>query len=262
MTMLKMARIVNSLSKDESGLFIWLMSGVLLVKHGHRIVVLIFLLVSFQLVIPQNHASSSDSDIRLVRSDRKGVTVELNSPEYKIVQKRVGEIVYDEIVIGEYGTSKDAGKPALPLRGTLIGLPEKGNVTFKVTGSDYQTIHLERDIAPYLLPVNGHLPQVPDKDTYQADTFYPGHLAAEGFTGYMRDQHVKQILFYPVQYNPHEREVRIYRRIVVEAAYENPIDGSLKKLSRKSKAMPAGQASGAYEKLLKDSLLNYDSLQR
>lgn len=232
-------------------------------KHGHRIVALIFfLVVSVQFLIPAGFAWPSDSDIRLVRSDGKGVAIEMTTPEYKVVQKKVGETVYDEIVIGEYGTSKDAGKPALPLRGTLIGVPEKGNVTFKVTGYDYKTIHLERDIAPYLLPVNGHLPQVPDKDTYQADTFYPGHLAAEGFTGYMRDQHVKQILFYPVQYNPHEREVRIYRRIIVEIAYEYPIEGSLKKLSRKGKAMPAGQATGAYEKLLKDSLLNYDSLQR
>lgn len=238
------------------------MSGVLLVKHGHRIVILIFSLITIQFLIFSNPVWSSDSDIRLVRSDRKGVTIELTTPEYKIIQKEVGEKVYDEIVIGEYGYSKDEGKPVLPLRGTLIGVPEEGTVTIKVTGSDYEVINLERDIAPFVYPVKGHLPFVLAANIYQSDVFYPGQLATEGFTGYMRDQHVKQILFYPVQYNPVKHEVRIYNRIRVDLTFEKPIEGNAKTLRRKVKQGNMSVAAGAYEKLLKDSLLNYDSLQR
>lgn len=231
-------------------------------KHGHRIVILIFFLITIQFLIPSNPAWSSDSDIRLVHSDSKGITIELTTPEYEIIQKEVGEKVYDEIVIGEYGYSKDEGKPVLPLRGTLIGVPEEGTVTIKVTGSDYEVINLERDIVPFVYPVKGHFPLVFVTDIYQTDIFYPGQLATEGFTGYMRDQHVKQILFYPVQYNPVKHEVRIYSRIRVDLTFEKPIEGYAGKLSRKVKQGNMSAAAGAYETLLKDSLLNYDSLQR
>lgn len=231
-------------------------------KHRQLVVFYIFFIVSVQFLITVTSAWSSDSDIRLVHSDRQGITMELTIPEFKIVQKKVEERVFDEIVIGDYGNSRDEGKPELPLRGTLIGVPEEGNVAIKVTGSDYKTIHLERDIAPYVLPVTGHLPNTSDNDVYQSDAFYPGQLAAEGFTGYMRDQHVKQILFFPVQYNPLKREVRIYSRMRVDITFDKPIEGNADTLSRKVKRGNKPAAAGAYEKLLKDSLLNYDSLQR
>ncbi|MBI5192273.1 MAG: hypothetical protein HZA08_02390 [Nitrospirae bacterium] len=231
-------------------------------KHGQKVVVLIFFLFSLQFLILSKSAWSSDSDIRLVHSDRKEVTIELTIPEYRIVQKKVGETIYDEVVLGEYGYTKEEGKPELPLRGTLIGVPEEGTVTIKSAGSDYKTIHLDHDISPYLLRIKRTSPHVIDLETYQADVFYPGQLATEGFTGYMRDQHVKQIIFYPVQYNPVKREVRIYNRIRVELSFEKPIEGNAKTLSRKVKKGSQPAAAGAYEKLLKDSLLNYDSLQR
>ncbi|MDD5434611.1 MAG: C25 family peptidase propeptide domain-containing protein [Nitrospira sp.] len=199
----------------------------------------------------------ADSDIRLVRSDKSGLTIELATPAYRIVQRKVAGVVYDEIVIADYSDSKDTGRPSVPLRGTLIGIPKEGTVSIKVIDSAYKSVHIERDILPYSIPMKGHSPRVLDENTYGADAFYPGHLATEGYTGYMRDQHVKQILFYPVQYNPIEREVRIYNRILVEVTFEKPFEGDVKNLRRKGNT-----PSGAHEKLLKDSLLNYETIPR
>src|SRR3990167_4367328 len=144
-------------------------------------------------------------------------------------------------LIVDYGHIKEKGKPQLPLRGTMIGIPEKGKVTLKVTGSDYQTIHLKKDIISADLP---NLPlQVNDEKTYGTNAFYPGSLATEGFTGYMRDQKVMQLLFYPVQYNPVTREVRIYKHISVEVTFDNSLTSlskSNRKLDKEDKPATAG----------------------
>jgi len=221
------------------------------------------LMVSMIFVFSALPSLASDPDLQIVRSDTSGVTIEYILPGYTLSEKKIGDTVYDEVIIIDYGHIKEKGRPQLPLRGTMIGIPEKGKVTLKVTGSDYQTIHLKKDIISADLP---NLPlQVKDEKTYGTNAFYPGSLATEGFTGYMRDQKVMQLLFYPVQYNPVTREVRIYKHISVEVTFDNSLTSlskSNRKLSKEERADSKTSPANAYEKLLKDTLLNYDSLQR
>src|SRR3989304_2624511 len=127
---------------------------------------------------------ASDPDLQIVRSDTSGVTIEYILPGYRLSEKKIGDTVYDEVIIVDYGHIKEKGKPQLPLRGTLIGVPEKGKVTLKVTGKEYETIHFKRDILSAAFPDNS--PIVLDENVYKTDAFYPGNLAAEGFSGYMR----------------------------------------------------------------------------
>ncbi|MBI5198031.1 MAG: hypothetical protein HZA19_05415 [Nitrospirae bacterium] len=208
------------------------------------------------------------SDVRLVRSDAAGATLEATVSDFRVDLTGIASKQFQHVTIPEWGQSKEIGKPQVPLRGALIGIPEEGRVTLKITGSDYQVLHLQKDFAPAAPPLVSTTPFPMDKTVYQKDSFYPGPLAVEGFTGYMRDQKVMQVLFYPVQYNPVTREVRVYKRILVDVTFEQPTPSTeqptpstARGVLRKGK-QPAGVPANAYEKLLQDSLLNYGSLHR
>ncbi|MBI5407058.1 MAG: hypothetical protein HZA18_05120 [Nitrospirae bacterium] len=188
-------------------------------------------------------ASGPDDDLRLIRSDETGLVVELLIPSYRVVQEGEGQSAFDKIEVMDYGTLRRQGSPDVPMRGTLIAIPDSGDISLTITAGEYESRWLR--MGPAL----------------HENTFYPGPLAAKGFTGYMRDQRVMQILFYPVQYNPVTGEARIYKKIRVAVDFDGPAQG-LKKAARKDGGTRSGSThSGAYEKLLKGLLLNYSAVR-
>ena len=92
-----------------------------------------------------------------------------------------------------------------------------------------------------------------DDGIYDADSFWPGAFAELTGTGYLRDQPVGQIQFYPVQFNPARREIRVCRRIAVEVTWP---------LEARPAAAADEQANPAFEGVLREALLNYESLGR
>lgn len=188
-------------------------------------------------------ASGPDDDLILIRSDETGLVVELIIPSYRVVEEGKGKSAFDKIEVMDYGSLRKTGSPEVPMRGTLIAIPENGDVSLTVTAGEYETRRLR------MRPASGE------------DIFYPGTLAVRGFTGYMRDQRVMQILFYPVQYNPVTGEARIYKKISVAVDFGGSAQ-ILKKAVRKDMGTSSSATnSGAYEKLLKGLLLNYSAVR-
>src|SRR6059058_5484636 len=115
------------------------------------------------------------------------------------------------------------GEPQVPTRGTLLGLPSIAGVSVQVLDTVYETLQGYRfPPAPTLevsgdtldtLSAGGVQPTFAlNHARYTTDAFYPGVPVEIGHTGYMRDQAVAQVQFYPVHYNPVTSEVRLYRR--------------------------------------------------
>ncbi len=55
---------------------------------------------------------------------------------------------------------------------------------------------------------------------YVRDALYPGRLGEIGYSGYMRDQAVVQVLVYPLQVNPVTGEARFYRHLRVRVTFD------------------------------------------
>ncbi len=217
----------------------------------------ILILISQISTVSESTASEIGSDLRLIHSDERGITMELVLPSYKVVKAPSRQAIYNRIEVEDYGFLREVGKPELPLLGTLIAIPEDSNITLKATPGDYETKSLQiapasptRDGSPALTP--------PDNGVYKKNAYYPGPLAVPGFTGYMRDQKVMQILFYPVQYNPVTGEVRIYKNIRLHVDFGQPAQVLQKGLNRNDNESSSRTSNtGAYKKLMKDMILNY-----
>ncbi|MBI5197647.1 MAG: hypothetical protein HZA19_03460 [Nitrospirae bacterium] len=218
----------------------------------------LILWVSGMFAASPSWAISGEEDLHLVRSDERGLSVEWILPSFKLEKSTLGQAIFDRVSISDYGFLREIGKPEVPMRGTLIAIPEEGDVSLKVIPGDYETRRLR--IGPVLSPREEvSLPPFLDPAVYETSAFYPGPLATEGFTGYMRDQKVMQILFFPVQYNPVTGEVRIYKKIELTIDFGRSVR-ALKK------TVPSGGKGGssishAYENLLKGSLLNYSAVR-
>ncbi|MCC7210601.1 MAG: hypothetical protein IT451_02005 [Candidatus Brocadia sp.] len=208
--------------------------------------------------------SSSGSKIRVVRTDSEAVVLELRLSGFQTETTEHEDGSYQSITAPHTVLSDQPGKPRLPVCGALIGIPAIDGVSLDVIDASFETVHGYR-----LLPAPGwkvmgnnlndfHEGGVEktfpmDGDIYHTNAFYPEAIAGIGSRGYLRDQAVAQVQFYPVQYNPVEGTVRFYRRILVKMAW----DARQVAMSYKTPG-----ASPAYEEMLKGLLLNYGGLRR
>ncbi|MDM8532801.1 C25 family cysteine peptidase [Anaerolineales bacterium HSG25] len=196
----------------------------------------------------------SGSGMELLSSSNKAIVVELTVDGFQVETIEHDGDMYQRLIISEMEQMGQAGFPQLPTRGTLLGVPSMSGVSVEILEADYETLtgyHLYP--APEFNSA-GEGRFVRNDDIYQTNAFYPNQLAKVGHTGYMRDQAVAQVQFYPVQYNPATQEVQLYQRIVVQVTWSE---------SKAARTMAKPRTiSPDYEALLANTLLNYESLNR
>lgn len=223
---------------------------------------LVFLLILGNGSPPLLAGSPSENHLKVVGSDGQAVVLELKVGDFQTETIEHEGQVYHRIIIPEMEQSARPGEPQIPLRGAMIGLPSPEGVSVQVLDASYETMNGYRLYPAPALKVAGDnwanmhgIKQtfgLNDK-IYATNAFYPGSSAEIGYTGYMRDQPVAQVQFYPVQYNPVTGEVRLYRRILAKITWSDLP-------SRAVTRMPG--VSPAYENLLRSRILNYDALGR
>ena len=210
--------------------------------------------------------SPSGAHLRVLESDERAIVLELTVGDFEIETVEAGGQTYHRVLIPGAVQTGAPGAPQVPARGALLGLPTAEGVSVRVLQADYETRRGYRlHPAPGRpVPEDGAIvtagegvdPSFPlDEDVYATDAFYPGRPVEVDATGYVRDQAVAQVRFYPVQHNPVTGALRIYRRILAQVTWD----------SSPSRAMAAASARGAspaFEGILSDVLLNYPDLHR
>lgn len=210
--------------------------------------------------------SSTGSSLHILSSGSRELVLQLNIAEIQVETIEQGSQTYQRLLIPNMVQKNVPGAPQIPTRGTMVGIGTPENVSAELLDADieilsgYQllpapTLEVEGDILAD--PEQARLKEtyVPDPAIYTTNAFFPADLVEIGETGYIRDQAVAQIQFYPVQYNPVTGEVRLYRRLTVRVSWPA---SNLTLTGDNSNSL----ASPAYEKLLKRTLLNYDLLDR
>jgi hypothetical protein len=164
---------------------------------------------------------ATGATVTVLKNTSEEIVLELCVPEY--VLSPAPTIPYQGIVIKGCGTMGTAGAPAVAVKGELIEIPE--GCTLEVSARSLEKIALGNVLlspAPRrAVKEDEHGAQTvreeyrADADQYGTDAFFPGKLAEAGFTGYLRDKHVVNVMFYPVQYNPVSRQVELHKKIHV-----------------------------------------------
>ncbi len=162
----------------------------------------------------------------LVSSDSRGVVVEISGSGYQADRLVLDSGLFDRIGLPGAVWLPEPGRPAVPVRGVLIGVPFGADLSLEVLDVAYEEIP---DVN--LMPV----PETrtsgredfqriqeryePDDRFYAEDRFYPGDDAAIGLTGVLRDQRVAAISLRPLHYNPVRKVLRVAKRLRVRVGF-------------------------------------------
>jgi hypothetical protein len=208
------------------------------------------------------------SRVELVRSNEESIVLRLKTHGYRMSERVVAGRQYDVLSVEGYGSSSEVGKPQLPAQGALLGIPLGAEFELRVMDGKYSVLPGEYWLSPVPRivrddkfvsdPQSVELGAVPrevrvgfteDEMVYTTDAFYPQEIAEVDSSGFIRNQRFISVQFYPFQYNPVSGQIRFYEEIVVEIQFSYPGGRSL------------GQAevAGAFESVLEETLLNYES---
>lgn len=169
--------------------------------------------------------------VRITDADDSGVTVELVTSSFYTETQVVDGVEYQRISIPSYshGFSSEVGFPRVPVKGILLEVPEKCGLSVELLESEEETY---AGYLPYPVPL--HRAQAGeggsrylgerfrlDRDAYSINRFYPGTPAQLGDAGYLRDQRVVQLRFYPIQFNPPTGALKLYKRIRVRVSFQD-----------------------------------------
>ena len=155
------------------------------------------------------------ANLNLVSSDINTTSMSLSVNDYLLLD--VDKINNRYKVYIDKGTSiMEKGSPDLPKISSSIIIPDKSKMKINVSNSEYEEYlnvniapskgNLTRDVNPESIPftINDH---------YKENKFYPGDLVELGDPYILRDVRGQGVNFYPVQYNPVTKVLRVYSKI-------------------------------------------------
>lgn len=135
-------------------------------------------------------------------------------------QVKIGEKVYDRLIMMDASGFGNPGEPQLPAKGAYILLPQQTQVkNIVVTGRKEKTDGTFL-IEPYEQPIptsqtkSAPLP-IPNDDIYYSSEMFPGRLYDEIGVQCFRGYKILVLRLYPVQYVPFSGELFYYPRLKV-----------------------------------------------
>lgn len=212
-----------------------------------------------QFIPDQQVDGTGNAVVRVLSYDEQSLTVEYVSGEVTSEPGLfAGEACRTPLLEG-YGHSAPSGKPLLPVRGDLIGIPPGAQLSVRIL--EEQSIDLvdfgrvcPQQTSAYAMDLNNQpvlqeRVQAWDAQVYAQTTWYPGQNLQAESAGMIRSQSVAQLSFSPLQYNPTTGDLRQVQRLVAHIEFNHP---------KIRQAASSGIVDeGYFEADLRNSLLNY-----
>ena len=225
---------------------------------------LVALALSAMFVLSQANVARavSPAQARVLQSDANRVVIELTVGNYDTSTRRVGNTNYTVLTVPDLDFTLESGKPQLPIKGAMIGIPQGAQPTLTITADDVQRVTLPNPVLPVPTDQIQQLPEQPlptrtgstfiqDNATYSVNQVYPANVARVGSTGTWRSQSFATIEIYPFQYNPVTRQLVFHRRVRVEVTFTYP--------GGQPRAAASAVSEGAFDTILQKTLVNYAS---
>jgi hypothetical protein len=166
----------------------------------------------FSMFVLSSYADSQVS-ISMLDSDPASITLAFTSADIQSSDIIIEDQLYQNIHMPGTGSTHDPSKPQVPFRGVLLAVPDSADIEVELLDFELETF------AGYLLAPFTDEQKTFDEAAYNTDEFWPKSPVELGIVGYIRDQRVAQIQFYPVQYNPVREEIKVYKRMHIRVSF-------------------------------------------
>ncbi len=212
-------------------------------------------------------ATSGDdaATLTLISSGSQGVVFELSTPVYALQPGYDEQQPYQLLSVPGLDQSTGVGKPQLPLKGVLIGVPVDADFTLNILEDEKEILPGEFNIQPVATqgPMvdefqPGDILFTPDETIYQSVHPYPENLANMGDPAWIREQRVLQVAVYPFQYIPTEKKLVWHKRIRIEIRFVYPGQDNKTNLSSVT-SNGANSVVSPFEATFQSQLINYET---
>lgn len=218
------------------------------------------------IIKPSDRVKLKDNEfIKIQKSESKELIVEFAIPEFKVEKSTYQGIDFQSITIPGYNQTIEPGKPQLPVKGFLVGIPPGSNYSLTILDSEYKILprynirpapemKIKQDLTNKQRLLNREDVThdfIIDQFLYSKNNFSPEQIAQIGNTAFIRNQNVGSMQIFPIQFNPVTQEIRCYKRIKIKIDFSQGNSNVRTQKSIVDKSM-------LFEKLLKKSLLNYE----
>ena len=188
------------------------------------------ILAPFFLLISLNFFANNSYNIKLISQDNNSVLVEYQLNNYSLIDsKTINSIQHKKLVVEGGRPILNLGEPELLKFTSNIQLPKTGVSNFTIVDSKYSVIesvsiipskgNLYRNIDPSLIPFNkGPL--------YELDQDYPSSIFSLSEPYIQRDLRGQTLNFVPFQYNPVQKTLKVYNKIVVKIEFNQSVKGN------------------------------------
>lgn len=207
-------------------------------------------------------APAQQAALRLVETRFDRLVFEIDVPTPSLEEIQVDGQVFQRLSLPGYVAVGAPGQPELLQTGVMLGIPAEGEVDLRILDAKVEELPgsylvypspafvVQRDsdtgAADALAGVQEQFTW--DAAVYEADQFWPASAASVDETAFVRGQRVARVVIQPLQYNPAQGVLRVYRTLRIEAIFS----GATASSGRSSAALDL------FDPLLQDQLLNYD----
>jgi hypothetical protein len=224
------------------------------------------LIMLFALLLPAGasgqEASIQENTARLAQTHPDGLVFEIDVPLPDIEEIEVDGQVFQRLSLPGYLPNGKPGQPELLQTGVMLGIPLEGEVEVRILDAKIEelpgsyTVYpspehvVQRDAASGAADsLAGVQEQFAwDAAAYRVDQYQPDAAVLLDETAFVRGQRVARVLIQPVQFNPAQGTLRVYRYLRVEVTFPGaPASGG-----------HANAATDLFDPILKDQLLNFD----
>ena len=196
----------------------------------------------------------NDKIVQILESTSSYMTVQVKFDSVFIQKKHVNNNIYHLPKIPGFFFTAEVGKPQLPIKGFSIAIPLKGEVNILVVESQ---ITNKSDLTIFPVPeqlITENSQQksefIIDNKLYSKDIWYPQQVVKINGTGFIRNQRIAQIQVSPVQYNPAQKKLKIYKSLTFRITFDGEVKQSL-----------PHSFHSRFENTLQNILLNYKTGQ-
>lgn len=170
-------------------------------------------------------AFNSYPNTKVLTSDSKGITFIYQAPEPKWEKLRTENEVFDRVTLPQCGVMEETGKPGLPVKTILIGIPLDAGV--KVHTQILQS-SIVKDVriapVPRILKdkdseVGYRLSYEPLKEVYEKDILFPSQSVKWDDPGFLRHQKVVRVYIHPFQFNPQRSDVVFNKEVKISLSF-------------------------------------------
>ncbi|NMC14326.1 MAG: hypothetical protein GYA34_15765 [Chloroflexi bacterium] len=228
-----------------------------------------FIILGFSLAQGNSYRLASASDnqkqarLTVISSGGEGVIFELETPDFEYIPGNDAQHLYQLLNVPGLEQSMESGKPQLPVKGVMIGVPADADFTLIIIEDENEYLRGVYNIQPVGIhePMEddfqpGETIYLPDESIYSSANPFPQEAAVMSEPMWIREQRVLQVSIYPFQYISAEKTLVWHKRLRIEVRFNfNSFDrqSTLSSLDKYEKI----HNSSPFEAVFQSQLINY-----